>query len=210
MELDFNSTLQAILIIVLIIQTGYLARQTNFFKRSSQSTLTNSWNKELFSIKPNILSLKNLNIFLDEDEFANMIDILHRMHNQFKDKLLKPSDFAIFFVSLYLATINKNLKQTNTYRENYLKLQIIFNDFNKDVDAVMYFYTLPNTSAYEKILDEIRIFKKYKRLKKAAFKNWPLMIRSLKIGIWWKMKVERKQFFKLDLLITDDKSKMET
>ena len=210
MELEFGSALQAILIIVLIIQTTYLARQTNFFRRSSQSALTESWNKELASIKSNILYPEDPNELPDENEFDKLVQVLHRMHNQFKDKLLKPSDFAIFFVILYSTTKYEKLRQTNTYRENHLRLQIIFDDFSKDVDAVMYFFTIANTSTYEEILGEVGLFKKYDSLKKAALKDWLSTMRGFKIGIWWNVKVKRKQTFELEPPITEDKSKKET
>lgn len=152
--------------------------------------------RELALIKFNILYPENPDDLPDVNEFENLLNILHRMHNQFKDKLLKPSDFSIFFVILYSATQYEKLRQTDSYKENYLKLQIIFEDFNKDVDAVLYFFTIPTTSYYEKMFKEISFLKKYK-LGDALLKNWSASMLGFKIAVWWDVKIKRKQTFEL-------------
>ena len=196
-ELNFALLLQAILIIVLIFQVGYLARQTNFFRRSSQANLTETWSREFSQINFNSLYPEDPNALPDENEFEKLTNALFRMHLHFKEKLLKPSDFAIMFVVLFMATNYESLRKTVTYRENYLKLQEIFNDFNRDIDAVMYVFSLPTTSWYEEIFDQIPLFKKYKSLKKTLIGNWSSVMSGFRIKIWWDIHIKRIQTFEL-------------
>ncbi len=196
-ELNFESLLQAILIIVLIFQVRYLARQTNFFRRSSQANLTETWNREFSQINFDSLYPEDPNVLPDENEFEKLTNSLFRMHSHFKEKLLKPSDFAVMFVVLYSATTYENLRKTKTYKEKYLKLQEIFNDFNRDVDAVLHFFTIPSTTMYEEIFDQIPLFKKYQSMAKAMIGNWKLVMTAFRLVIWWDIHVKRKQTFEL-------------
>jgi len=196
-ELNFEQLLQIFLILVLIAQVRYLARQTNFFRRSSQANLKETWRKEFLQINFNSLDPEDPNALPDENEFEKLTNALFRMHLHFKEKLLKPSDFAIMFVLLFRATNYESLRKTVTYRENYLKLQEIFNDFNKDVDAIMYFFTLPTTSMYEEIFAKIPLFKKYKSLKKTLIGNWGNVMLGFRIKIWWDIHIKRIQTFEL-------------
>lgn len=196
-ELNFALLLQAILIIVLIFQVGYLARQTNFFRRSSQANLTETWSREFSQINFNSLYPEDPNALPDENEFEKLTNALFRMHLHFKEKLLKPSDFAIMFVVLFMATNYESLRKTVTYRENYLKLQEIFNDFNRDIDAVLYVFSLPTTSWYEEIFDQIPLFKKYASLKKTLIGNWSSVMLGFRIKIWWDIHIKRIQTFEL-------------
>ncbi len=196
-ELNFELLLQAILIIVLIFQVGYLARQTNFFRRSSQATLTETWRNAFVNIDFNSLYPEDVNAVPNENEFQKLTQVLHRMHFLFREKLLKPSDFAIMFVVLVMATNYENLRKTKTYKENFLRLQEIFNDFNRDVDAVLYFFTLPSTTWYEEIFDKISLFKKYESMKKVLIGNWRSVMTGFRLKIWWDIHISRKQTFEL-------------
>ena len=197
MEFTPELLLQIALILVLIAQVGYLARQTNFFRRSSQATLTETWRNAFENIDFNSLYPEDANSVPNENEFRKLTEVLHRMHFLFREKLLKPSDFAIMFVILYMATNYENLRKTKTYKENYLRLQEIFNDFNRDVDAVLYFFTLPSTTLYEEIFDKISLFKKYQSMKKVLIGNWRSVMTGFRLSIWWDIHVKRKQTFEL-------------
>jgi hypothetical protein len=184
------------LIVVLITQTIYLAKQTNFFKRSSQANLVETWRKELRGIEFRSL-LTDLPELPNETEFEKLVGVLHRMHFLFKEKLLKPSDFSIFFIILYMATLYVDFRKTQTYKDSYLKLQSIFNDFNDDVDAILYPFTMPTTSMYEKIMDQIPTLKK-NNLTDLITKNWKHALFGFKIHIWFTVKIRRKHIFALE------------
>jgi len=197
MEFAPELLLQTALILVIMAQVGYLARQTNFFRRSSQATLTETWRNAFGNIDFNSLYPEGANVIPNENEFRKLTEVLHRMHFLFREKLLKPSDFAIMFVVLFMATNYENLRKTKTYKENYLRLQEIFNDFNRDVDAVLYFFTLPSTTLYEEMFDKIPLFKKYESIKKALIGNWKSVMTGFRLSIWWDIHIKRKQTFEL-------------
>ncbi len=196
MEITPELLLQVTLILVLIAQVGYLARQTNFFRRSSQANLTETRRNDFTDINFNPLYPEDPNALPDENEFEKLTNALYRLHPHFREKLLKPSDFAPMFVILYLATQYEKLRKTKTYSENYLRLQSIFGDLNNDVDLIMYFFTLPTTSWYEEIFEKISFIEKNK-LKKHLIKNWTSVLLGFKIKIWWDVHVKKAQTFSL-------------
>lgn len=203
MEFDFNKisigdTIQIILIIVFIAQTFYLARQTNFGRRSSQANLTETWIKEFQTVNTSLLSTKNSHV-PDEAEFVKLINILDRMHLLLRQKLLKPSDFADIFLKLYDLTSDIAFRKTVSYMENYLKLQNIFHEFNKDMDVIMiYFNTLP-PSGYKEVFNEQKgILRVAEPVQEWYLRHWIFFQILLKTFTFINVKIRRSQFFELE------------
>lgn len=197
-KINFDSLVQIGLIIVFIIQTGYLARQTNFGRRSSQASLIEVWNKEFVNINLESLTPEK-GKSPDPVQFIQLVQVLHKMHSYFREKLLKPSDFSIMFILLSFATRYDELRKTDEYNENYLKLQEIFNDFNKDVEVALFFFSLPPKSLYEEALQNVSLTKHDKKLGEKYMHNWAKLQIWFRIWFWFRIKIKRDYIFKLEV-----------
>lgn len=195
-KITISDLIQIVLIFVFVIQTAYLATQTNFLRRSSQANLTEVWKKEFTTINFDVLYPEKPNL-PDPVEFEALVKILQKMHPHFRERLLKPSDFSIMFLVLFFATLYDDFRKDKVYKENYLNLQVIFNDFNKDPDVVLFFLSMPSTSIFEDGLKTIRSTKGNEKLQKKLLHNWVGMQVGFRIGAWIKIKIKRKGFFEL-------------
>lgn len=201
MELPFGLTyellVQISLILVLMVQVGYLARQTNFFRRSSQTQLTETWITKFSGINTDLLLPEDPNGLPNLAQFNELVLVFSQLHTHFREKLLKPSDFTVFFLILFKATYYEQLRKSKSYEENFLHLQNTFNDFNNDVDAVLYLLNLLTPSMYSEMLDKIKMGSFKKTLIKGTLTNWASSQTGFRLGAWFSIKIRNIKFFEL-------------
>ena len=188
MNIDFDTLLTAVLAIGLIIQTSYFIKQTNHARRSSQVILTETWRGKLNESGYDQLQPggKVTNAKLS---FFNVVAKLSSMHNLFRDKILKPSDFADVFLAIYGAIIYSNIRKTSEYKDNYLRLQQIFHDFN-DADTVLYMFDMFSYSDLEEVLGKIQN-KTMKYFFKQSLRDWTSFQAVLRISLWLMIKIRK-------------------
>lgn len=196
-KISLDSLLTIVLAIVFIFQTAYLVRQTNYSIRSNQANLTETWSKEFKIINIDLLLPKTPNTPPDENEFRKLVVLFDRMHHLFRSKLLKPSDFAYTFITLYKVTRDDTIRKTKFYRDNYLKLQNIFHDFNKDWDMIYYIINIQPTSAFENMLKTLPIAKSNADFRNKVIDNFTKAQSSSKYAVALLNKLRNKPLLPL-------------
>lgn len=196
-KITVDSLLTVILAIVFIIQTIYLARQTNVGVRLNQANLREVWEKKFENVNIDLLIKKDENTIPDETEFKKLVSCFDRMRPFFRAKLLKPSDFAHTFMVLDGATNSERLRKTKTYKEEYLTLQHVYKHFNKDYDMIDYGFELPNTSWYDSIFQRFIVLREHPNLRKGILDNWPFYQKAMKFRVIFDAKVRRHPIYLL-------------
>ena len=187
-----GAIIDIVLVCVLIAQSRILSAQATHYRRTSQVSLME---EKISDIK--ISSIKLINEKrVDANLFDDLTMKLYNIHYLFKEKVLKPVDFAIEFSKLFYVIQFNEFYKTNTYNKNYLRLQIIFDDFNRDVDAIV--RTIYNSSLEStEQIDDLKINKIMKRLLKNNFHDWASVLNGTKLGVWTAVRICRRKRFKL-------------
>lgn len=194
--LDFGTAIQIILVVVIIIQTGYIGSTMKMNRRKNQYQLTIEWNQKLRNIYHNKPVLNTNDPYIYENEYQDLIYLFQDMHILFKDKLLKSSDFFIMFMRLYTLTMLEANKKSSVFLRNHMILNTIYHDFNNiDVGMMLFHYSDNDT------IDEIIKSMNENSFQRLDFENlkttYPKIQRWIKLGLWFKLKIKKEQLFKL-------------
>lgn len=189
--------IQIILIAIIIVQTSYIGTQMRYNRRVNQYTITREWHQKLRAIYHNNTTPNLNDPQINDNEFLALIDTFRDMHPMFKDKLLKPSDFTIMFLRLYVLTQDHDIQKSDVFRANHLQLQNIFDDFNKDVDVIMYLINSVDLDMMEKLESTYSKNSFKKTSLKEALKKWPSYQKYFKFAFIILIKIRKREFFKL-------------
>ena len=188
--------LDVVLITVLIAQSRILSAQATHYRRTSQVTLR----AEKFSKIQKLTEDLNVQIFnkkrMDNNTFDKLTMILYGMHYLFKEQVLKPVDFVLVFQILWAATLFNKYYETKTYRNRYLILQIIFNDFNRDVNGIVRLM-LNQNSKLDNQIEWLKLNKISKMFLNKVLHDWPGFQTLVTVDIWLAVHIRRKKHFKL-------------
>ena len=182
-----------VLVMVLVGQSRILNAQATHYRRTSQVILMEQKINELQLLSVDLVTKLTIEQHVDDNLFNDLTMKLYNMNYLFKEKVLKPVDFAIVFKGLWWATRFNEYYKTETYRNKYLDLQIIFNDFNNDVDAIIRMYSIPNPD----FLDQVKTNGISKMWLNHAKNDWPGFQKSLRMYVWLMVHIKNYKHFKL-------------